>query len=147
MDISSLIRTPNGCGPSMPLTFRWVPGEMPESVSNMETLMMWYSNSPVTPLLDKRFSPSGFLLRNGRADVVYYIRSCDLLRHFTDDVYMACRLLQWVVGKLTENEIDARASQLIMHISSLHVFRGDYQRLEQMILNYEEEPINYGTGI
>ena len=88
-----------------------------------------------------------FLIRGGKAEIVYYIRSCDLLRHFTDDVYMACRLLQWVVGKLTENGIDVRASQLIMHISSLHVFRGDYQRLEQMILNYEEEPINYGTGI
>ncbi len=88
-----------------------------------------------------------FLLRNGRMDVVYYIRSCDLLRHFTDDVYMACRLLQWVVGKLTENGIDARASQLIMHISSLHVFRGDYLRLNQMIANYEEEPQEYGTGI
>ena len=87
------------------------------------------------------------LIRNGRAEIVYYIRSCDLLRHFTDDVYMACRLLQWVVGKLRENGIDTRASQLIMHISSLHVFRGDYPRLEQMIANYEEEPTYYGTGI
>ena len=88
-----------------------------------------------------------FLLRNGKCDVVYYIRSCDLLRHFADDVYMACRLLQWVVGKLRENGIDVRASQLIMHISSLHVFRGDYPRLEQMIARYEEEPLDYGTGI
>ena len=49
-----------------------------------------------------------FLLRNGRAQIVYYIRSCDLLRHFTDDVYMACRLLQWVVGKLQGNGIDIK---------------------------------------
>lgn len=88
-----------------------------------------------------------FLIRNGRAEIVYYIRSCDLLRHFTDDVYMACRLLQWVVGLLQGRGIDVKASSLIMHISSLHVFRGDYPRLEQMIANYEEEPINYGTGI
>ena len=88
-----------------------------------------------------------FLNRGGRMEIVYYIRSCDLLRHFTDDVYMACRLLQWVVGKLQGNGIDVKASSLIMHISSLHVFRGDYPRLEQMIANYEEEPINYGTGI
>lgn len=87
-----------------------------------------------------------FLIRNGKAEIVYYIRSCDLLRHFTDDVYMACRLLQWVVGKLREHGINATASSLIMHISSLHVFRGDYPRMEQMIRNMEEET-TYGTGI
>lgn len=87
-----------------------------------------------------------FLSRGGRMEIVYYIRSCDLLRHFTDDVYMACRLLQWVVGKLREHGINATASSLIMHISSLHVFRGDYLRMEQMIRNMEEET-TYGTGI
>ena len=87
-----------------------------------------------------------FLCRGNRMEIVYYIRSCDLLRHFTDDVYMACRLLQWVVGKLQGNGINATASSLIMHISSLHVFRGDYPRMEQMIRNMEEET-TYGTGI
>lgn len=87
-----------------------------------------------------------FLLRGGRAEIVYYIRSCDLLRHFTDDVYMACRLLQWVVGRLQGNGIDVKASSLIMHISSLHVFRGDYERMNQMIANYEEDQ-EYGATI
>jgi len=87
-----------------------------------------------------------FLIRNGRAEIVYYIRSCDLLRHFTDDVYMACRLLQWVVGIVQGRGINVKASSLIMHISSLHVFRGDYPRLEQMIANYEEE-IDYGAAV
>lgn len=87
-----------------------------------------------------------FLIRNGRAEVVYHIRSCDLLRHFTDDVYMAGRLLQWVVGKLQGHGIDVKASSLIMHISSLHVFRGDYPRLEMLIARMgEEEPV-YGTA-
>ena len=87
-----------------------------------------------------------FLIRNGRADIVYYIRSCDLLRHFTDDVYMAGRLLQWVVGMLQGNGISVKASQLIMHISSLHVFRGDYPRLEMMISRMGDED-QYGAGI
>ena len=87
-----------------------------------------------------------FLIRKDKAEIVYYIRSCDLLRHFTDDVYMAGRLLQWVVGKLQGNGIDVKASSLIMHISSLHVFRGDYMRLRQLIRNMEEETV-YGTGV
>jgi thymidylate synthase len=33
----------------------------------------------------------------GHLDIVYSIRSCDFLRHFRDDVYMTCRLLQYVV--------------------------------------------------
>ena len=88
-----------------------------------------------------------FLSRGGRMEIVYHIRSCDLLRHFTDDVYMACRLLQWVVGSLQGNGINVKASSLIMHISSLHVFRGDYPRLEMLIARMgEEEPV-YGTAI
>lgn len=87
-----------------------------------------------------------FLLRNGRMEIVYYIRSCDLLRHFTDDVYMAGRLLQWVVGIVQGAGIDARASSLIMHISSLHVFRGDYPRLEMMIARMGDEEV-YGAAV
>lgn len=91
-----------------------------------------------------------FLIRDGRCEIVYYIRSCDLLRHFTDDVYMACRLLQWVVEKLQGNGIDVRPAWLIMHISSLHVFRGDNTRLASMvlaILDKEEKDNEYGAAI
>lgn len=86
-----------------------------------------------------------FLIRNDQCQIVYYIRSCDLLRHFTDDVYMACRLLQWVVGQLGIYGIKVKADSLIMHISSLHVFRGDYSRVEWLIKDYQEE--DYGTPI
>jgi hypothetical protein len=65
--------------------------------------------------------------------VVYYIRSCDLLRHFTDDVYMACRLLQQVVGMLRERGINAHGRLLVMHISSLHTFEGDDYRIQQTL--------------
>lgn len=87
-----------------------------------------------------------FLIRDGKAEIVYYIRSCDLLRHFTDDVYMACRLLQWVVGKLRDNGINVHASKLIMHISSLHIFRGDYSKVRDMLDKFEPEE-QYGAGI
>lgn len=64
-----------------------------------------------------------FLIRRGRLKIVYYIRSCDLLRHFKDDVYMACRLNQWVVDQL--GILELKPGNLVMHISSLHVFDGD----------------------
>lgn len=82
------------------------------------------------------------------ADIVYYIRSCDLFRHFTDDVYMACRLLQWVVGKARDRGINADGRSLIMHITSLHIFEGDEFRLKQLTdkIFDEEEPV-YGSAV
>ena len=90
-----------------------------------------------------------FLSRKGAMDIVYYMRSCDLLRHFPDDVYMAGRLLQWVVGKLRERSVDVRPGELVMHISSLHVFRGDYERIKLMIakMEGEEDDSIYGVAV
>lgn len=65
------------------------------------------------------------LMRDGKLKIVYYIRSCDFLRHFRDDVYMAGRLCQWVAEQL-----DATPSRLVMHISSFHVFKSDLPRLQ-----------------
>lgn len=89
-----------------------------------------------------------FLVRKGLVEIVYFIRSCDLLRHFTDDAYMACRLLQHVVEMMQGRGINVTASSLIMHISSLHVFRGDYPIIEAKLkaLDYENEEL-YGSGI
>lgn len=89
-----------------------------------------------------------FMIRNGKAEIVYHIRSCDMLRHFPDDAYMACRLLQWVVGMLRDRSIDVIAHRLIMHIASFHIFRGDYERVKHMIKNYEdEEETIYGAAV
>ena len=87
-----------------------------------------------------------FLLRPWQYDIVYYIRSCDLLRHFTDDVYMAARLLQWVVAHIME--LPGRPMKLYMHISSLHIFRGDYPMVKQRLQDWfdEEEP-EYGAAV
>lgn len=63
--------------------------------------------------------------RRSQLDVVYYIRSCDFRRHLRDDVYMACRLGQWVSEQLQEGGLDCHPGKLVMHISGLHVFAGD----------------------
>lgn len=68
-----------------------------------------------------------FMIRNGELQITYYMRSCDLIRHFQDDVYMAGRLAQWVRDELN-NHLHNRAydvGELVMHIVSLHCFAGD----------------------
>lgn len=69
-----------------------------------------------------------FLIRGDQLDVSYFIRSCDFVRHFRDDVYMAVRLGHWVADRVDET---LNMGQLIMQIPSLHIFRGDVYGLEQ----------------
>jgi len=82
-----------------------------------------------------------FLLRGGRLHVYYFIRSCDFLRHFRNDVYLAARLCQWMINAVYRayqrkdalahpNFVDVRPGNLIMQISSLHVFEAERKRLE-----------------
>jgi hypothetical protein len=77
-----------------------------------------------------------FLLRNGRLNVYYFIRSCDFFRHFRDDVYLTCRLGQWVLDKVKYRGLDdppgwedVEMGDLIMQIDSLHVFEDERKRL------------------
>jgi hypothetical protein len=80
-----------------------------------------------------------FLLRKGHLDISYFIRSVDFFRHFPDDVYMACRLCQWVQAQLRGNgepggdELWGKVSPgtLTMHMTSLHVFEAERKRLER----------------
>lgn len=71
-----------------------------------------------------------FIVRSNTLYCVYYIRSCDYLRHFRDDVYMAARLTQ-VIGE----EIGVLPGDLTMHITSFHVFMGDKPILRRQVEN------------
>lgn len=88
-----------------------------------------------------------------KLDVVYFIRSCDLLRHFRNDVYFACRLGQWVAEQVNDRWDAINHSQapgpvphsiepgrLVMHISSLHAFVADVPELERMARGGPIEP-------
>lgn len=68
-----------------------------------------------------------FLLRGGRLNVYYFIRSCDFIRHFKNDVYLAARLCQWVCKKAYG--VDVKPGNLIMQISSLHIFEAERNTL------------------
>jgi hypothetical protein len=82
-----------------------------------------------------------FMLREGKLHMWYAIRSCDFVRHFRDDVYMAGRLLQWVIEELKDKAHDMnpdpspwddiQPGNLTMHIYSLHYFEGDRRRMER----------------
>jgi thymidylate synthase len=72
-----------------------------------------------------------FIMRNGKLDVVYYLRSCDFAHHFRDDVYLTIRLLQWILlecRKLNPAWHDVRPGKLVMQISSLHMFINDFRK-------------------
>lgn len=73
-----------------------------------------------------------FLIRGGRLHMWYYMRSCDLMRHFPDDVYMAGRLNQWICDEINnvpecshQPSPQLKPGRLNMVISSLHTFEQD----------------------
>jgi hypothetical protein len=88
-----------------------------------------------------------FILRRGQLHCFYPMRSCDLLRHFRNDVYMAVRLTQWILEELVKVQGYDEAHEpvggpkpfdwssvtpglLTMHMVSLHVFEPDIPVLE-----------------
>lgn len=76
-----------------------------------------------------------FIQREGKLHIVYTIRSCDFFRHFRDDVYLTCRLAQWVLQQCYEKGskdftwLDVKVGSLTMHITSLHIFEAELKRL------------------
>lgn len=70
-----------------------------------------------------------FIIREGKLNVVYYLRSCEIYRHFKNDVYMAMRLGQWVRDQLHDH---LEMGTLTMHITSLHGFVGDTPHIEDI---------------
>lgn len=85
-----------------------------------------------------------FMLRPPKFTVTYLIRSCDFVRHFRDDVYMAARLLQYVatrcmaecpVGNMWGEEFlgnDIYPNlELVFHAMSLHCMVGDLPKIRK----------------
>lgn len=72
-----------------------------------------------------------FMMRENKLNINYFMRSCDFLRYFRDDIYMACRLVQWVLDQLRSDWADVVPGTITMWISSLHVFEGDRAKMER----------------
>lgn len=82
-----------------------------------------------------------FIIRNGKLDISYFMRSTDLLRHYQDDVYMAMRLAQWMVEKIniamewkyempTPPGEALEVGKLIFHTANMHIFEQDAVMLD-----------------
>ena len=71
------------------------------------------------------------LQRHGKLHMTYMIRSCDLRRHFVDDVYLSIRLAQWLLDRLSDHEVWRHAvmGDFTFHCMSLHFFEGDRRAL------------------
>lgn len=75
-----------------------------------------------------------FIIRNGELNIQYNMRSCEIYRHFTNDVYMAVRLAQWVRDRLVGMGGPMYTlGQLTLHAVSLHGFVGDTDKIEGFI--------------
>jgi hypothetical protein len=79
-----------------------------------------------------------------RMNLFYPIRSCDALRHWRDDVYMAGRLLLWMLQECVDNVVRTKdvkdgespwdyvkPGRVVMFIPSLHIFEGDVPNLRR----------------
>lgn len=72
-----------------------------------------------------------FIRRGAALDCNYFIRSCDVYRHFHNDVYMAARLTQWITEQLHSGATPVWTGNLNMFISNLHLFKGDVWRADR----------------
>lgn len=80
-----------------------------------------------------------FLIRDGKLNISYFMRSTDLIRHFQDDIYMAGRLAQWMVDQINAREPYAEheaspndrleVGDLTFHTANMHIFDQDVDML------------------
>ncbi len=86
-----------------------------------------------------------FIMRDNKLHVIYYIRSCDLIRHWKDDMYLAVRKVQWIIAQLQQKEMNDNSPPFswenvipgifTMHITSLHCFQSDMYSLNKKYAN------------
>lgn len=74
-----------------------------------------------------------FILRRNQMHVTYFMRSCDLRRHFNDDCYLTARLVIWLLEQLRTQAPglfdEVRLGTFTMYATSLHIFRNDWRPL------------------
>lgn len=64
-----------------------------------------------------------FMVRNGYLHITYWMRSCDYLRHFSDDIYMAVRLAQHVRDEINRiGKVKFKMGLIKFHAVSFHIF-------------------------
>lgn len=81
-----------------------------------------------------------FEVFDGRLDVTYYIRSCDIFRHFRNDVYLAMRLASHTCDLINSlKSYELKPGTLNMKIANCHLFENDHY-----MFNKKEKKIKDG---
>lgn len=82
-----------------------------------------------------------FIIRGGAFHVGYWLRSCDFVRHFRDDIYLTVRLGLWVLNECRKRALAFGTDEqkefwaalkpgfYSMWMVSLHMFKNDYRVL------------------
>jgi hypothetical protein len=97
-----------------------------DSTTRQAYLPVWFPEDLTAAKMGKRVPCSlgyHFIVRGDYIHMVYYLRSCDFVRHFRDDVYLSIRLLLWVLEQV--GFIGIKPGTFTMHITSLHMFQSD----------------------
>lgn len=74
-----------------------------------------------------------FINRNGILHINYYLRSCEVYRHFRDDCYLTVKLLLWVLKQLRSEPgywDNVKPGFFNMYITSFHCFVNDRDLLK-----------------
>ena len=66
-----------------------------------------------------------FAIRNKKLYCTYHIRSCDIVRHFKNDIYMTSRLVQFIADRLKVG-----VGNLDMWIGSFHIFKSELWKIK-----------------
>lgn len=105
-----------------------------EPLTRQAYLPVWFPEDTGIAHSDRKPCTLGyhFIMRDGECHITYYIRSCDIKRHFRNDIYMTARLLIWVIEQCRQLNVvwnDIEPGRFNMHITSLHCFRNDYREI------------------
>jgi len=104
----------------------WIPLFFPEDTGKGDG-----GRKPCT--LGYQIMVRGNLEDGPQAHIYYPLRSCDLVRHFNDDCYMAVRLLIWVIEQCRLRNApfwgNVFPGTYAMHMTSLHIFENDRQAM------------------
>lgn len=100
-------------------------------------LPLWFPEDTGAPNSERKPCTLGyhFIMRDDQLHIVYYIRSCDFLRHFRNDIYMTVLLQHWFLDELRSRTKTPLLWEKVvpgsftMHITSLHLFRNDYRQV------------------
>lgn len=69
-----------------------------------------------------------FMIRHEKLHIIYNQRSCDIMTHFGNDIYLAWKLMDYV-AEMTGNKV----GYLYHNIASLHCYQKDWEKLKLCI--------------